>query len=74
MELDLAETPIFDTIIINGCLHFKQGKKGEDIHLRAKKILVRGELYIGTKDKPFTNIAKITLSGTRNEPTIAIQD
>jgi hypothetical protein len=74
MELDLAETPIFDTIVINGCLHFKQGKKGEDIHLRAKKIMVRGELYIGTKDKPFTNIAKITLSGGRNEPTLAIQD
>jgi hypothetical protein len=74
MELDLGETPIIDTLIINGCLHFKQGKAGEDIHLRAKKILVRGELYIGTVDKPFNNVAKITLHGERNEPTIVVQD
>ena len=75
MELDLAETPIFDTIEINGCLHFKQGKKGEDIGLDVKKILIRGgELYIGTKEKPFDNIATIRLHGDRNEPTIAIED
>jgi len=75
MELDLAETPIFDFIEVNGCLHYKQGAEGEDIHLQAKKILVRGgEFYIGTKEKPFTNKAKITLHGDRNEPTIAIED
>jgi hypothetical protein len=75
MELDLSETPIFDTIEVNGCLHFKQGAEGEDIHLNAKKILVRGgEFYIGTKENPFTNNAKITLHGDRNEPTIAIED
>lgn len=75
MEFDLGEgSPIYDYIEINGCLHFKQGEKGEDVHMNAKKILVRGEFYIGTKDKPFTNLAKITLHGDRNEPTIAIQD
>lgn len=25
MELDLAETPLFDKIEVNGCLHFKMG-------------------------------------------------
>jgi hypothetical protein len=45
MQLDIAETPEFDKIEINGCLHFKPGM---DVHLKAKKILIRGgEFYIG---------------------------
>jgi hypothetical protein len=71
MEIDLDETPLLDKITINGCLHFKQGT---DVHLRAKKIVVRGELFIGTEDKPYTNNGKITLEGDRNEPGIAIED
>jgi len=72
VELDLKETPIFDKIEINGCLHFKQGA---DIHLRAKKILIRGgELYIGERGKPFTGNAKISLFGKRNEETISIDN
>jgi hypothetical protein len=46
-----------------------------DVTLRAKKILIRGgEFYIGEKDTPYTNNGKIILSGSRNEPTIAIED
>jgi hypothetical protein len=72
MHFDLAESPIFDKIEINGCLTFKQGT---DLHLRAKKILIRGgELNIGSKDKPFNNNAKITLYGGKDEETIAIED
>jgi hypothetical protein len=74
MILDLAETPIFDTIEVNGCLGFKNGKDGEDITLKAKKILIRGELYIGSKEEPFKNNARIELYGGRNEPTIKIDD
>ena len=75
MELDLAETPIFDTIEVNGCLHFKDGKDGEDIQLNAKKILIRGgELYIGTKEKRYSQTATIKLHGDRNEETIALED
>jgi hypothetical protein len=75
MQLDLAETPIFDTIEVNGCLHFAGGSDVTEIHLRAKKILIRGgELYIGTKADPYDKVAKITLHGDRNEPTIAIED
>jgi len=74
MILDLAETPIFDLIEVNGCLGFKNGNDGEDIHLKAKKILIRGELYIGSKEKPFKNEAKISLFGDRNEPTIKVED
>jgi len=33
MELDIGETPVFNEIEINGCLNFKNGKDGEDIHL-----------------------------------------
>ena len=71
MHFDLAESPIFDKIEINGCLTFKQGT---DLHLRAKKILIRGgELNIGSKDAPYVNNAKITLYGNRDEETIAIE-
>jgi hypothetical protein len=70
MHLDLKETPIFDKIEINGRLTFVNDK---DIHLRAKKILIRGgELRIGTKEKPYLKNGKITLYGMRNEPTIAL--
>jgi hypothetical protein len=70
MHLDLDETPIFDKIEINGRLTFVNDK---DIHLRAKKILVRGgELRIGTKEKPYLKKGIITLFGKRNEPTIAL--
>jgi hypothetical protein len=74
MEFDLAESPIFDTIEINGCLHFRNNKDAKELHLRAKKILIRGELYIGKEDEPFENDAKITLHGDRNEPTIVLDD
>jgi hypothetical protein len=51
MHFDLAESPIFDKIEINGCLSFADA----DLHLRAKKILIRGgEFNIGTKEKAFT--------------------
>ena len=51
MQLDLPETPIFDKIEINGLLKFKLDI---DVHLRAKKILIRGgELAIGTKEEPY---------------------
>jgi len=72
MHFDLAESPKFDLLEINGCLTFAPGS---DHHLHAKKILIRGgELNIGTKDKPYTNNAIITLHGDKNEPTIAIED
>jgi hypothetical protein len=75
MEIDVSETVLLDTIEVNGCLHFKQGKDGEDIGLNVKKMLIRGgEFYIGSKDKPFTNKATINLHGDRNEPTLAIED
>jgi hypothetical protein len=75
MAIDVTDTVLLDTIEVNGCLHFKHGKDGEDIGLNVKKMLIRGgEFYIGTKEKPFTNKATITLHGDRNEETIAIED
>jgi hypothetical protein len=43
--------------------------------LNAKKILIRGgELYIGTKEKRYSQVATIKLHGDRNEETIALED
>jgi len=51
MELDLAETPIFNKIEIKGILRFKTSI---DVHLHVKKVLIRGgELGIGTASKPY---------------------
>jgi hypothetical protein len=81
MEYDLEDSPIFDTIEILGCLHFKE-EEGKTFTLRAKKIWIKGgELYMGTyksKDmkelQPYNGNAVIHLHGTRNEPTLALQD
>jgi hypothetical protein len=71
MELDLAETPIFDKIEIFGTLIFKNSI---DIHLHAKKILLRGgSLIIGSASEPYLKQGKITLHGRKEEPTIAIE-
>jgi hypothetical protein len=72
MELDLAETPIFNKIEIKGILRFKTSI---DVHLHVKKVLIRGgELGIGTASRPYLKQGKITLHGRKEEPTIAIED
>lgn len=49
LVLDLEETPIFNSLTINGRLSFIQN--GMDIHLRSKYIFVRaGELFIGSQE------------------------
>lgn len=51
MIYDLENSPIVDTIQINGRLTFQQGS---DLNLHAKHIFVRaGELIIGTEEEPF---------------------
>jgi hypothetical protein len=51
MMLDIADTPIFRMLTVNGRLTFQNDK---DVHLHAKHIFVRaGELIIGSKDKPY---------------------
>jgi hypothetical protein len=70
MFLDIKETPIIDTLEIHGRLTFSNDI---DIHLRAKKILIRGgELIIGSKKAPYLKNGKITLFGKRNDPGIAL--
>jgi hypothetical protein len=55
MAFDLADSPIFDKIEVNGCMHFLNSKDAPDLNLNAKKILIRGgELYIGEKENRFT--------------------
>jgi len=73
MVLDIPETPEFNLIEVNGCLGFKN-EADKNLHLKARKILIRGEMYIGTKEEPFKSEAKISLFGGRNEPTIKIDN
>ena len=74
MVLDVAEPPLIELLTINGRLSFLQDESNPiDIHLRAKHIFVRaGEFKIGTKNKPFTQQAKITLIGEQDSETIVM--
>jgi len=63
MILDLEETPILNSLVINGRLSFLQFEE-QNIHLRSKTIFVRaGEFFIGSEELPFESEAKITLVG-----------
>jgi hypothetical protein len=78
MVYDLAESPILELLTINGRLTFQQedadeGLEDKDLHLKAHHIFIRaGELIIGTAEKPFTKIAKITLYGEQDAETIVM--
>jgi len=62
MYLD-CDTPILNTLEINGRLTFRDDDN-LDLTLNSKRIWVRsGELLIGTEDSPFRNTAKIVLHG-----------
>ena len=70
LVLDLEETPVFNSLTINGRLSFAQN--GMDVHLRSKYIFVRaGELFIGSAEAPFENQARITLHGNQDDETLA---
>jgi hypothetical protein len=63
MILDIEETPIFESLRINGVLSFGNDT---DIHLRTKYIFIRaGELHIGSETYPYPNTARITLYGEK---------
>ena len=69
---DLANSPIYKLVIVNGNLTFKNDS---DVHLNCKHLFVRaGELHIGSEDYPFTKKATITLYGKRNEETIVFDN
>jgi len=69
MVLDIAETPTFGMLTVNGRLTFKDTI---DVHLHAKHIFVRaGELIIGSKDAPYEKNAQITLHGKKAAAAIA---
>jgi len=57
MVFDLEDSPILDTIQINGRLSFLEGAE-TSLNLHAKHIFVRaGELIIGSAEEPFTGDA-----------------
>ena len=64
MTMDVADTPIFRLVRVNGILNFKRGM---NITFRAKHIFVRaGELHVGSKEDPFVDNCNIILYGDRN--------
>lgn len=68
MLMDVADTPVFGLVRVNGQLTFKQGL---DITFKAKHIFVRaGELHIGSKEEPFNATAKIILQGEKSAMAI----
>ena len=63
-ELDIAETPLLNSIEINGRLSFKDSASLPIVKLRAKQIFVRaGNLRIGLANAPFSNTGLIELGG-----------
>jgi len=68
MMLDIADTPIFRMLTINGRLTFQNDM---DVHLHAKHIFVRaGELIIGSQAAPYEQNAQITLHGAKEAEAI----
>jgi hypothetical protein len=65
---DLAESPIFKLIYVNGKLTFKED---QDCHLKAKHIFIRaGKFLIGNETHPFEHKATITLMGEKESETM----
>lgn len=71
MYLDIAETPLLNSLEINGRLSFRD-EDGLDITLNSYLIWVHaGELFVGTEDAEFRNKAIIRLHGQNDSPTWA---
>ena len=68
LTMDVADTPIFRLVRVNGILNFKRGM---NITFRAKHIFVRaGEFHVGSKENPFTDECNIILYGEKNSMAI----
>jgi hypothetical protein len=68
ITMDIADTPIFRLVRVNGLLNFKRGM---NITFRSKHIFVRaGELHVGSKENPFVDNCNIILYGERNSMAI----
>jgi len=63
MTMDVADTPVFRSVNVNGILNFKRGM---NITFRAYHIFVRaGEFHVGSKENPFTDNVNIILYGDK---------
>jgi hypothetical protein len=72
MTMDLAETPVYRLVRINGILNFKTDI---DIKFNAKHIFVRaGTLNIGSKEKPYEKNCVIKLHGEKNAKMIVYDE
>lgn len=72
MTMDLAVTPVYKLVRVNGVLNFKNDI---DIKFSAKHIFIRaGELNIGQKDKPYEKNCVIELVGDKNDAMIVYDE
>jgi hypothetical protein len=70
---DLAESPIYRYVQINGRVTFKQD--APILHFRAKYLFVRmGELIIGNETNPYLGNATITLYGNKEDEQIVYEN
>jgi len=68
MTMDLAKTPVYQLVRVNGRLNFKNDI---DIEFNAKHIFIRaGELHIGSKEKPYLKNCVIKLYGEKDQKHI----
>ena len=73
MLYDLADSPVFKSIEVNGRLTIEND--GGDHQIQAQLIFVRkGELIVGNKTNPFTGNANFILHGQRSDRDIYFHD
>ena len=73
MVLDLTDPPVFRSIEINGRLTIQND--GKTYNLQSYLIYVRkGELIVGTSDKPITGKVIFTLHGSRADKDVYFND
>lgn len=72
MTMDVADTPVFRLVSVNGLLNFKRGM---NISFKAEHIFIRaGELHVGSKENPFTDNCIITLYGDKSSQAIVMDN
>lgn len=71
MLVDVAETPIFNKVVIKGTLKFNQAQPSTVF--KAKTIYVDGgQLLAGTPTTPFTKLLEIQLFGGKNDMSLIV--
>ena len=65
-----VDTPVLDKLVVVGRLKFDGNRRTLSVH----RMLVWGEVEIGTRVQPYTEPAEIILHGRRADPTLVATD